>query len=96
MGNYISREDQLQNEELSLFKKFSVQKSITKKNLLRLSRKLKELKEINNEKYGNLSNQLTAFTNTAKDLNSTKNLIKFHKIYADFIECIAVENDKTE
>lgn len=96
MGNFNSREDQLQKEALSLFKKLSNQTSITKKNLMSLSRKLKQLKEIDNEKYRNLSNRLTALSNKAKGLNHTENLMKFHEIYADFLECIDIDNTKRE
>lgn len=96
MGNYNSREEQLQKEALALFQKLSGQKSITKKNLLSLSQKLKELKEIDNEKYRNLSNRLTTLSNNAKGLNLTENLMKFHEIYSDFVECIDVENTITE
>ena len=84
MGNYANREVQLVHELNELFTKYAKQNSITKKNLMSLNNKFKELKKIDTKKWRNLANRINTISRNANGLNLTTNFIKFESLYKDF------------
>ena len=88
MGNYDSREIQLKSETLKMFNKLIEQKSVTKKDLISLSRKFRNLKEINQNQFGNLANRAKNIMRVSTGLSITSNFAKLHELYADFKEKI--------
>lgn len=86
MGNFDSREQQLTFEIAEMFIKNLTQTNITKKHLISLSRKFKKLKKINEKKFKNLANRTNSLMRNAKKINPTKDFLRYHRLYGDFLE----------
>lgn len=84
MSNYDDREKQLKTELNELLTKYAEQNSITKKNLMSLNNKFKDLKKINSDKWRNLANRINTMTRHANGLNPTANFTKFEELKKDF------------
>lgn len=95
MGNYVSKQIQLESETKNLFDKIMNKNTIEKSSIMGLVNKFKALKNENHQKYTTIANRAKTLNDNFKTL-SRKGRIKpndwnkLNQIYAEFEELITV------
>lgn len=95
MGNHVSRQAQLELETKNIFDRLMNKTTIVKSDILSLTRKFKDLKEVNENQYTTITNKANRLASKFKDRSlkgriNPKEWEQLQKVYEEFEEMITV------